>query len=337
MTDDRELTGDEAQRALSEAMRRIRATVPREPDAAELIAFVRGWLESPDMPADTTAIYQHNVRMFTALLTVLEGPAREETRMTLGEAVAHYMADMMAMPDSATDQEQNWIAGHMTEFARRALSSSPASVPVPTDVAALAGGLTDDCDVDEMLAEVRGEASDLRDRLLAEAESLSRAYGSGPVADLLREAAASVATGAGTKGETGACMTSLSDLKAAWESGFKLAVGYGDNHAHFDGEQKERQWRAYLASSAGTAAPVPLPDAAPSPWRSMESARTHGKPFLVSFPASQDTPAMVELVAGWREYEEIIGYGDPPADGWMPVPDPMPLPPSASPPATKGE
>ena len=35
-------------------------------------------------------------------------------------------------------------------------------------------------------------------------------------------------------------------LRAAWEAGFRLCRSYGDNHAHFDGEQKERQWRAYL-------------------------------------------------------------------------------------------
>ena len=31
-------------------------------------------------------------------------------------------------------------------------------------------------------------------------------------------------------------------LRDAWVMGFKLAVEYGDNYAHFDGEQKERQW-----------------------------------------------------------------------------------------------
>jgi hypothetical protein len=31
-------------------------------------------------------------------------------------------------------------------------------------------------------------------------------------------------------------------LREAWEAGFRLAVEYGDNWIHFDGEQKERQW-----------------------------------------------------------------------------------------------
>jgi hypothetical protein len=55
------------------------------PTPAELIAFVRGWLESPDMPADTTAIYQHNVRMFTALLSRLEGRPHEDDSTRIGQ------------------------------------------------------------------------------------------------------------------------------------------------------------------------------------------------------------------------------------------------------------
>lgn len=35
----------------------------------------------------------------------------------------------------------------------------------------------------------------------------------------------------------------LDALRFAWESGFRLARAYGDNHAHFQGEQKERQWQ----------------------------------------------------------------------------------------------
>lgn len=37
------------------------------------------------------------------------------------------------------------------------------------------------------------------------------------------------------------------ELREAWEAGFRLCRSYGDNCAHFDGEQKERQWQAYLA------------------------------------------------------------------------------------------
>lgn len=43
------------------------------------------------------------------------------------------------------------------------------------------------------------------------------------------------------------------DLRAAWEAGFALCRSYGDNHAHFDGEQKERHWLAYLARKGKTA------------------------------------------------------------------------------------
>jgi hypothetical protein len=45
-------------------------------------------------------------------------------------------------------------------------------------------------------------------------------------------------------------MSTRETERAAWEAGFKLAVGYGDNWFHFHGEQKERQWNEYLASSA---------------------------------------------------------------------------------------
>ena len=45
------------------------------------------------------------------------------------------------------------------------------------------------------------------------------------------------------------------DLRAAWEAGFRLCRSYGDNHAHFDGEQKERQWHAYMLRIGAVAAP----------------------------------------------------------------------------------
>jgi len=35
-------------------------------------------------------------------------------------------------------------------------------------------------------------------------------------------------------------------IRDAFVAGFKCAVGYGDNHVHFDGEQKERRLAAYL-------------------------------------------------------------------------------------------
>jgi hypothetical protein len=37
-------------------------------------------------------------------------------------------------------------------------------------------------------------------------------------------------------------------IREAWEAGFKLAVSYGDNWIHFDGEQKERQWETWRAA-----------------------------------------------------------------------------------------
>lgn len=49
--------------------------------------------------------------------------------------------------------------------------------------------------------------------------------------------------------------TARADARRAWEAGFRLAVVYGDNHIHFDGEQKEKQWARYLAAHARLAAP----------------------------------------------------------------------------------
>jgi hypothetical protein len=36
-------------------------------------------------------------------------------------------------------------------------------------------------------------------------------------------------------------------LRTAWEAGFRLCRTYGDNHAHFDGAQKEAQWKKFLS------------------------------------------------------------------------------------------
>ena len=37
-------------------------------------------------------------------------------------------------------------------------------------------------------------------------------------------------------------------LRSAWDAGFALCRAYGNNHAHFAGEQKERQWQKALAA-----------------------------------------------------------------------------------------
>jgi len=38
----------------------------------------------------------------------------------------------------------------------------------------------------------------------------------------------------------------IKKLRLAWEAGFQLCRGYADNHQHFQGEQKERQWQEFL-------------------------------------------------------------------------------------------
>ena len=77
---DRELTGDEAQRALREAMRRMLATravtdqTVADPTPAALIAFVRR--------KQKFARSEKEARLFSALLTVLEGRQTDDDALT---------------------------------------------------------------------------------------------------------------------------------------------------------------------------------------------------------------------------------------------------------------
>lgn len=54
--------------------------------------------------------------------------------------------------------------------------------------------------------------------------------------------------------------------RVAWEAGFNLALSYGDNWVHFDGERRETQWRRYKETQAADLAlatgelRVPLPE-----------------------------------------------------------------------------
>jgi hypothetical protein len=52
------------------------------------------------------------------------------------------------------------------------------------------------------------------------------------------------------------------DIRHAWEAGFRLCRAYGDNHAHFDGEQKERHWQQYLHERSVLRKPHALPTGA---------------------------------------------------------------------------
>lgn len=58
-------------------------------------------------------------------------------------------------------------------------------------------------------------------------------------------------------------------------------------------------------------------------WQPIETMPTEQRgPFLVYWRKSLMGGATIDLVAGRREYDEIIGFGEPPATHWMPVPDP---------------
>lgn len=39
-------------------------------------------------------------------------------------------------------------------------------------------------------------------------------------------------------------------MRKAWEDGFRLCRTYGDNHHHWDGEQRELCWKGFLESLA---------------------------------------------------------------------------------------
>lgn len=42
---------------------------------------------------------------------------------TIGELAVAYMRDQMAMPDATSDQEQNWILGHLVTFGQSAVKT----------------------------------------------------------------------------------------------------------------------------------------------------------------------------------------------------------------------
>lgn len=94
-------------------------------------------------------------------------------------------------------------------------------------------------------------------------------------------------------------------IKAAWEKGFRLAVGYADNHAHFQGAQKERQWErakeelqaAYPFGSPAGSAPLLLSLAAAQnqPKDERDAETRLDELFLQSFPTN--APAMLDYVA----------------------------------------
>lgn len=60
-------------------------------------------------------------------------------------------------------------------------------------------------------------------------------------------------------GQSGGAEQMEERLRHAWETGFRLAVAYGDNHAHWDGEQRERQWRYFLDAYPLPARPTETP------------------------------------------------------------------------------
>lgn len=58
-------------------------------------------------------------------------------------------------------------------------------------------------------------------------------------------------------------------------------------------------------------------------WRPIDSAPKDGTQFLVLWQQSLMGGAPhADMVSGWREYQEILAFGEPPATHWCPIPSP---------------
>lgn len=80
-------------------------------------------------------------------------------------------------------------------------------------------------------------------------------------------------------------------VRNAWEAGFSLAVNYGDNHIHCQGDQRERQWKAYWNAARSLA-----------PSSAVVEATTDNFVEVASL-ASYMTEAIWPRVKGIEQYE----------------------------------
>lgn len=85
----------------------------------------------------------------------------------------------------------------------------------------------------------------------------------------------------------------------------------GGWQALYGTESYERIMREQLAAVSS----------APDPWRAIETMPKDCGPCLVCWSRGDDEQR-VDKIGGWEEYSEIIGYGEPPATHWMPLPAP---------------
>ena len=60
----------------------------------------------------------------------------------------------------------------------------------------------------------------------------------------------------------------------------------------------------------------------PRDWHPIETAPKDGRKFLVFWLNSLMGDPEIDMVTGWREYQEILELGEPPATHWSPVPAP---------------
>lgn len=59
-------------------------------------------------------------------------------------------------------------------------------------------------------------------------------------------------------------------------------------------------------------------------WQPIETAPKDGTPFFVYWSKSLMGDPTSDKVSGWDEYQEILGYGEPPATHWMAAAPPLP-------------
>lgn len=100
--------------------------------------------------------------------------------------------------------------------------------------------------------EKRALVEALRETLYAYA-GLGEETDDGPIRSAVCERARSALASAGQGSER---VDWWAKIRQAWQEGFDLCRRYGDNHAHFDGEQKERHWgrlKAELSAGQGKA------------------------------------------------------------------------------------
>ena len=98
-------------------------------------------------------------------------------------------------------------------------------------------------------------------------------------------------------------------VRNAWEAGFSLAVNYGDNHIHCQGDQRERQWKVYWNAARSLATPSgAVVEARPFPTDLHKIARDWTKKWCQTY-SSHDRQAVA--IALWELLEKQASASSP--------------------------